>query len=150
VTREDDWTAMEKKKQIEERRVVYVGQIEEGMTKAQLRERFQAFGPIVDISLHFRERGDNYGFVTFAYKMDAYEAVEHGNDNSMETRYDICFGGRRAFCKQKYADLDGLSQGNMYSPYHQCSSSSRSNDSFDNLLREVQEKMRKAKGSSQI
>lgn len=48
---------------------------------------------------------DNYGFVTFAYKNDAYEAVEHGNDNPTLPRYDLCFGGRRAFCKVKYADL---------------------------------------------
>lgn len=48
---------------------------------------------------------DNYGFVTFAYKNDAYEAVEHGNDDSSQPRYDLCFGGRRAFCKVKYADL---------------------------------------------
>lgn len=48
---------------------------------------------------------DNYGFVTFAYKNDAYEAVEHGNDDPTLPRYDLCFGGRRAFCKVKYADL---------------------------------------------
>lgn len=48
---------------------------------------------------------DNYGFVTFAYKNDAYEAVEHGNDDPSLPRYDLCFGGRRAFCKVKYADL---------------------------------------------
>lgn len=48
---------------------------------------------------------DNYGFVTFAYKNDAYEAVEHGNDDPALPRYDLCFGGRRAFCKVKYADL---------------------------------------------
>lgn len=48
---------------------------------------------------------DNYGFVTFAYKVDAYEAVEHGNDDPSLPHYDLCFGGRRAFCKQRYADL---------------------------------------------
>ena len=48
---------------------------------------------------------DNYGFVTFAYKTDAYRAVEHGNDDPSLPRYDLCFGGRRAFCKVKYADL---------------------------------------------
>ncbi|XP_073969021.1 PGC-1 family member spargel isoform X2 [Rhodnius prolixus] len=138
--RQDDWSPVEKMRQIEERRVIYVGQIEEGTTKSQLRERFETFGPIIDISLHFRERGDNYGFVTFAYKVDAYKAVEHGNDYPMEPQYDICFGGRRAFCKQRYSDLDGTSQ--CYTPYHQ---NSRSNDSFDVLLREAQEKIRKQK-----
>lgn len=48
---------------------------------------------------------DNYGFVTYAYKDDAYEAVEHGNDNPALTQYDLSFGGRRSFCKQRYADL---------------------------------------------
>lgn len=48
---------------------------------------------------------DNYGFVTFAYKMDAYEAVEHGNDDPNQPRYDLCFGGRRVFCKTRYSDL---------------------------------------------
>lgn len=138
--RQDDWSPIEKMRQIEERRVIYVGQIEEGTTKSQLRERFETFGPIIDISLHFRERGDNYGFVTFAYKVDAYKAVEHGNDYPMEPQYDICFGGRRAFCKQRYSDLDGTSQ--CYTSYHQ---NSRSNDSYDILLREAQEKIRKQK-----
>lgn len=48
---------------------------------------------------------DNYGFVTFAYKVDAYEAVEHGNDDPTLPKYDLSFGGRRAFCKETYADL---------------------------------------------
>lgn len=48
---------------------------------------------------------DNYGFVTFLSKADAYKAVEHGNDDPKQPRYDLCFGGRRAFCKQRYADL---------------------------------------------
>lgn len=51
---------------------------------------------------------DNYGFVTFAYKSDAYKAVERGNENPSLPRYDLCFGGRRAFCKVKYADLGKL------------------------------------------
>lgn len=48
---------------------------------------------------------DNYGFVTFAYQSDAYEAVERGNDDKTQPRYDLCFGGRRKFCRQRYADL---------------------------------------------
>lgn len=133
-----DWGVAEKMRQVEERRVIYVGRIEEGTTKAHLRERFQVFGPIVDISVHFRERGDNYGFVTFAYKVDAYEAVEHGNDDPSLPHYDLCFGGRRAFCKQRYADLDGVSN-QQYNPYQ----GQRSNESFDLLLREAQAKLRK-------
>jgi hypothetical protein len=37
--------------------------------------------------------------------VDAYEAVEHGNDDPNQPRYDLCFGGRRAFCKTRYSDL---------------------------------------------
>lgn len=37
--------------------------------------------------------------------MDAYEAVEHGNDDPHLPKYDLSFGGRRAFCKETYADL---------------------------------------------
>lgn len=133
-----EWGVAEKMRQVEERRVIYVGRIEEGTTKAHLRERFQVFGPIVDISVHFRERGDNYGFVTFAYKVDAYEAVEHGNDDPSLPHYDLCFGGRRAFCKQRYADLDGMNN-QQYNPYQ----GQRSNESFDLLLREAQAKLRK-------
>lgn len=76
--------------------------------KDDLRKRFEVFGPVVEISLHFRDHGDNYGFVTFQYKVDAYEAVEHGNDDPGLPKYDLCFGGRRAFCKEKYSDLDNV------------------------------------------
>lgn len=93
-------------RQVEERRVVYVGRISEGTTRADLRKRFEVFGPIEEISVHFRDRGDNYGFVTFTNKKDAFVAIEHGNDDTSYPKVDLCFGGRRAFCKEKYADLD--------------------------------------------
>ena len=44
-------------RQIEERRVVYVGRIAEGTTRAEIRTRFEFFGPIEEISVHFRDRG---------------------------------------------------------------------------------------------
>lgn len=53
---------------------------------------------------------DNYGFVTFQHKMDAYEAVERGNDDPSIPKYDISFGGRRAFCKTRYSDLGKADQ----------------------------------------
>lgn len=43
--------------QVEERRVIYVGRLTEGTTKADLRHRFEVFGEIIDISVHFREHG---------------------------------------------------------------------------------------------
>lgn len=87
---------------------MYVGKISESSSRASIRKRFEAFGPIEEISVHFRDRGDNYGFVTFASKKDAYRAIEHGNDDPNQEKVDLCFGGRRAFCKEKYSDLDSL------------------------------------------
>ncbi len=117
---------------MDERRVVYVGGIAEGTLKADLRQRFQLFGPILDISLHFRERGSNYGFVTFQYKADAYAAVERGNENPDEPRYDLSFGGRRAFCKEKYFDLDDVDEGS--------GGEGGGNPGFDELLRRARGK----------
>lgn len=37
--------------------MVYVGRIDEGITKSDLRKRFEIFGPVEDISVHFREHG---------------------------------------------------------------------------------------------
>ncbi|KAG7200971.1 hypothetical protein KM043_003329 [Ampulex compressa] len=138
----DNWYDREKQRQVEERRVIYVGRLDEGITKADLRRRFEVFGPVVDISVHFREHGDNYGFVTFAYKNDAYEAVEHGNDDPSLPRYDLCFGGRRAFCKVKYADLDGMASSSPGGgPVPQTSE----DNTFDLLLKEAKAKLRKRK-----
>ena len=47
----------EKQRQGEERRVVYVGKISEGTTRADIRKRFEVFGPVDEISVHFRDRG---------------------------------------------------------------------------------------------
>ena len=102
----------EKKSQVDDRRVIYCGKIQEGTLKSDLRTRFQVFGPVTDVSLHFRERGDNYGFITFENKDDAYTAVERGNDDTNLPIYDLCFGGRRAFCKEKYFDLDYVEEEN--------------------------------------
>ncbi|XP_076632979.1 uncharacterized protein LOC143347585 isoform X1 [Colletes latitarsis] len=138
----DTWYDREKQRQVEERRVIYVGRLDEGITKADLHRRFEIFGPVVDISIHFREHGDNYGFVTFAYKNDAYEAVEHGNDDPSLPRYDLCFGGRRAFCKVKYADLDGMASS---SPSSAHIPQTGEDNTFDLLLKEAKAKLRKRK-----
>lgn len=101
----------EKQKQIEERRVVYVGKLPEGLKVNDLRECFTKFGPIQDISIHFRESGDNYGFVTFFNRSDAYEVVERGKHDPKLRRFDLCFGGRRQFCRTRYSDLDSVDEG---------------------------------------
>lgn len=43
--------------QKEERRVIYVGNIPEGTTRTDLRQRFGHFGHIEEVSVHFRDRG---------------------------------------------------------------------------------------------
>lgn len=47
----------ERMRQVEERRVIYVGRLLKGTTKNDLRRRFNKFGPIVDASVHFRDKG---------------------------------------------------------------------------------------------
>lgn len=141
-------------RQVEERRVVYVGRIAEGTTRAEIRARFEVFGPIEEISVHFRDRGDNYGFVTFHNKKDAFSAIEHGNDDTSYPRVDLCFGGRRAFCKEKYADLDSggaSSRGgghrgtNSSMQSRSCSRNSGQDnvEDFDSLLKQVRAGLRK-------
>jgi peroxisome proliferator-activated receptor gamma coactivator-related protein 1 len=93
--------------QQEKRRIVYVGRIPRSLTALKLRKIFEQFGEITNCSVHFREHGDNYGFVTFAHSTDAGLAVEHGTSVAGCEKFDICFGGRRQFCKDEYADLDG-------------------------------------------
>ncbi|XP_014479461.1 PREDICTED: uncharacterized protein LOC106746862 isoform X2 [Dinoponera quadriceps] len=115
-------------RQVDERRVIYVGNIENGITKADLHRRFERFGRIVGISLHFRPQ-TNYGFVTFEHKADAYTAIEHGNDGQFPI-YQISFGGRRAFCQVNYADLDGAAT----SSHGSGSSASTENDDYDIVL----------------
>ncbi|GCB85968.1 hypothetical protein scyTo_0026659, partial [Scyliorhinus torazame] len=91
----------------EERRVVYVGKIRNGMMCEELRRRFEVFGKIEDCNIYFRNEGDNYGFVTFRYTCDAFAAIENGQTLRQpdELPFDLCFGGRRQFCKSNYADL---------------------------------------------
>ena len=67
-----------------------------------IAENLLFIGSILQLSSFY---SDNYGFVTFKYKVDAYEAIEHGNDDPSFPTVDICFGGRRTFCKEKYSDL---------------------------------------------
>ncbi|XP_075946657.1 uncharacterized protein LOC142948480 isoform X2 [Anarhichas minor] len=99
---------IQKLKAIDERRVVYVGRIRRSMTHDELRERFSQFGDVECVSLHFRDRSDHYGFVTFYNMDDAFAAIDNGGKlrKPDELPFDICFGGRRQFCNSHYADLD--------------------------------------------
>lgn len=50
---------------------------------------------------------DNYGFVTYRYAEEAFAAIESGHKlrQADEQPFDLCFGGRRQFCKRSYSDL---------------------------------------------
>ncbi|KAJ2941567.1 hypothetical protein O0L34_g14619 [Tuta absoluta] len=100
---------------VEERRIVFVGKLEKDITKSALRSQFTRFGPVLEVRLHSKEDGTRYGFVTFKHARDAWSAVEAA---STFPQYDVGFGGRRAFCRQSYADLDGLEAKYTESAFH--------------------------------
>lgn len=39
----------------EERRIVYVGRLEEELTKEELRRKFSVYGHVKQVSLHYKE-----------------------------------------------------------------------------------------------
>ncbi|XP_071359834.1 peroxisome proliferator-activated receptor gamma coactivator-related protein 1-like isoform X2 [Trachinotus anak] len=126
---------IQKLKAIDERRVVYVGRIRSSMTHDELRERFSQFGEVECVSLHFRDRGDHYGFVTFYNTEDAFAAIDNGGKlrKPDELPFDICFGGRRQFCNSNYSDLDANRDAEPSPPR------SRFEDlDFDSLLKQAQ------------
>ncbi|XP_016359504.1 peroxisome proliferator-activated receptor gamma coactivator-related protein 1-like [Sinocyclocheilus anshuiensis] len=106
--RHEEARKLRQQKAIEERRVVYVGGIRGSMSPSDLKDRFSLFGKVEDCTVHLRSHGDNYGFVTYHSTDDAYAAIESGGKlrRPDELPFDICFGGRRQFCKSNYADLD--------------------------------------------
>ncbi|KAM4595798.1 uncharacterized protein V3H82_003196 [Fundulus diaphanus] len=126
---------IQKLKAIDERRVVYVGRIRRTMTHDELRERFSQFGEVECVSLHFRDSGDHYGFVTFYNTEDAFAAIDNGGKlrRPNELPFDLCFGGRRQFCNSDYADLDANREADPPPPR------SRFEDlDFDSLLKQAQ------------
>ncbi|KAL0964206.1 hypothetical protein UPYG_G00320730 [Umbra pygmaea] len=130
----------QKEKAIEERRVVYVGRIRGTMTRKELKDRFSLYGEIEECTLHFRDHGDNYGFVTYYDTKDAFMAIENGGKlrKPDELPFDLCFGGRRQFCKTSYADLDSNRD---YDP----SPTKGKFDAldFDTLLKQAQKSLRR-------
>lgn len=93
----------------EQRRVVYVGKLPNNFTEHQLKDLFRSHGDIEKVSLHFRSSKDNYGFVTFKDKGDATRCLEVTNQIH-DFPFEVCYGGRREFCKEEYADLDGITE----------------------------------------
>ncbi|XP_061692639.1 peroxisome proliferator-activated receptor gamma coactivator-related protein 1 isoform X2 [Syngnathoides biaculeatus] len=129
-----------KDKAIEERRVVYIGRIRGTMTQRELRDRFSYFGEVEDCTLHFREHGDNYGFVTYYDTKDAFTAIENGSKlrKPDELPFDLCFGGRRQFCKTTYADLDSNRE---YDP--PAAKGKMKTLDFDTLLKQAQRSLKR-------
>ncbi|XP_078421432.1 uncharacterized protein pprc1 [Cetorhinus maximus] len=126
---------------IEERRVVYVGKIRNGMMREELRRRFEVFGEIEDCNIYFRNEGDNYGFVTYRYTCDAFAAIENGQTlrKPDELPFDLCFGGRRQFCKTNYADLDS-----SHADFNSYSTKSKFDSlDFDTLLQQAKRSLRR-------
>ncbi|XP_018082951.1 peroxisome proliferator-activated receptor gamma coactivator-related protein 1 isoform X1 [Xenopus laevis] len=130
-----------KEQAIEERRVVYIGKINSLMTRTELKSRFSVFGEIEECTIHFREEGDNYGFVTYRYTCEAFAAIENGHKLRLpdELPFDLCFGGRRQFCKSSYADLDSNKDDFDPAPIR---SKFESLD-FDTLLKQAQKNIRR-------
>ncbi|OCT71698.1 peroxisome proliferator-activated receptor gamma coactivator-related protein 1 [Xenopus laevis] len=130
-----------KERAIEERRVVYIGKINSLMTRSELKSRFSVFGEIEECTIHFREEGDNYGFVTYRYTCEAFAAIENGHKLRLpdELPFDLCFGGRRQFCKSTYADLDSNKDDFDPAPVR---SKFESLD-FDTLLKQAQKNIRR-------
>ncbi|CAL8332252.1 unnamed protein product [Merluccius merluccius] len=124
--------AMERRGVQDERRVVYVGRIRRSMTHDELSERFSLIGQVESVSLHFRDRSDSYGFVTFYHMEDAFAAIESGSKlrRPDELPFDICFGGRRQFCKSDYADLDSTKDDEAHGKFEDLD--------FDSLLKQAQ------------
>jgi len=65
---------MTKRETYEKRHILYIGCISAGYTNERLRQQFGRFGEIETSSVHFRETGDNYAFVTYKYMSSAIEA----------------------------------------------------------------------------
>lgn len=129
-----------KEKAIEERRVVYVGRIRGTMTQKELKERFSYFGEIEECTLHFRDHGDNYGFVTYYNTNDAFMAIENGSKlrKPDELPFDLCFGGRRQFCQTSYADLDSNKEYDPLPPRNKTHALD-----FDTLLKQAQQNLKR-------
>lgn len=126
---------------MKDRRIVYVGGLPSSYTRRQLRENFSHFGEIENVQIHFREHGDNYGFVTFMYTCDAYAAIEKGKTIPALRGFDLCFGGRRQFCDVEYADLDGNKE--IEEEYESKPRSAGMMD-FDELLKQARQKIKKS------
>ncbi|XP_046805456.1 probable GPI-anchored adhesin-like protein PGA55 [Lucilia cuprina] len=134
---------------VEERRIVYVGRIEQETTKDMLRRKFLQYGTIKQISIHYKDTGMKYGFVTFERSQDAFSAIDNSTRDPQINMYDVSFGGRRAFCRASYADLDNAGI-NTYQSYvfPQPVTQPKEDDSFEALLMKMKAKLNANKTSA--
>ncbi|XP_016998696.2 uncharacterized protein srl [Drosophila takahashii] len=132
---------------VEERRIVYVGRIEQETTKELLRRKFLPYGSIKQITIHYKENGMKYGFVTYERAQDAFTAIDTSPRDSQINMYDISFGGRRAFCRATYADLDnaGINNYHSYVFPKEVPAPKVQEDSFEALLLKVKAKLNAGK-----
>ncbi|XP_034485672.1 serine-rich adhesin for platelets isoform X2 [Drosophila innubila] len=132
---------------VEERRIVYVGRIETDTTKELLRRKFLPYGSIKQITIHYKENGMKYGFVTFERAQDAFTAIDTSPRDAQINMYDISFGGRRAFCRASYADLDnaGINNYHSYVFPKAAPAAPPQEDSFEALLLKVKAKLNAGK-----
>ncbi|XP_030369743.1 uncharacterized protein LOC115620580 isoform X2 [Scaptodrosophila lebanonensis] len=137
---------------VEERRIVYVGRIEQETTKEMLRRKFVSYGPIKQITIHYKENGMKYGFVTYERAQDAFTAIDTSARNTQINMYDISFGGRRAFCRASYADLDNAGINNYHSYVFPTAVNAppKQEDSFEALLQKVKAKMNASKPAAAV
>ncbi|XP_045473204.1 uncharacterized protein LOC123679764 isoform X2 [Harmonia axyridis] len=108
------------------RRILFLGDLDNDVTQEYLRTKFRKYGPIKSIKIHHRTKvarsnegpkSQDYAFITFMDRKSVYDAINyykidypHGPDFLMS------FGGRRLFCREQYADLDNQP---AYFPYEQ-------------------------------
>lgn len=74
------------------------------------------------------------------FKPVTYSTIELilGGKETELSRFDVCFGGRRQFCKGRYVDLDSQVGGRVARQ-----STKQSNWDFDSLLKSTQAHQRK-------
>uniref|UniRef100_A0A1A9WTS5 RRM domain-containing protein n=1 Tax=Glossina brevipalpis TaxID=37001 RepID=A0A1A9WTS5_9MUSC len=134
---------------VEERRIVYVGRIEQETTKEILKRKFLPYGNIKQVSIHYKNTGMKYGFVTYERAQDAFDAIDNSSRDSQIKMYDVSFGGRRAFCRASYADLDNAGV-NAYQSYvypKAITNQPKKEDSFEVLLMKMKAKLNANKSS---
>ncbi|XP_013116660.1 uncharacterized protein LOC106094035 [Stomoxys calcitrans] len=127
---------------VEERRIVYVGRLEQETSKDVLRRKFIQYGTIKQISIHYKDTGMKYGFVTFERSNDAFNAIDNSTRDPQISMYDVSFGGRRAFCRASYADLDNAGINTYQSfVFPQQQQQPKEEDSFEALLMKMKAKL---------